>query len=189
MPLPESYLVFTREFDALRLPYMITGGVAAIFYGEPRFTVDIDIVLDLSPGDAPRFHEAFPGGEFYCPPLETIRDEASRPSRGHFNLIHHKTGFKADLYLKGTDRLHAWGLARARRVDFRGESLALAPPEYVVLKKLQFFQEGGSSKHLRDIQRMLVALGDGWDRSVLLKLVEEHGLAAEWSRALGPAVD
>ncbi len=42
--------------------------------------------------------------------------------------------------------------------------LILAPPEYVIVRKLQFFREGGSQKHLRDISRMLTALGEEWGR-------------------------
>ncbi len=167
---------------------MITGSVAAMFYGEPRFTIDVDIVVALKPEDLPRLQAAFPPDDFYCPPQEVLQDEASRTRRGHFNLIHHQTGFKADIYLAGLDPFQAWGLARVRGVQFRGEPLALAPPEYVILKKLEFFAEGQSSKHVRDIQRMLIGLGESWDRSSLLKLVEEHGLQAEWARVLGPTV-
>lgn len=40
---------------------------------------------------------------------EAVRLECSRDSRGHFNLIHHETGMKADLYLAARDDLHRWG--------------------------------------------------------------------------------
>jgi hypothetical protein len=186
MPGPEPFHVFTRRFDELGLPYMISGSVAAMYYGEPRLTNDVDIVLVLKAEDAPRLQSAFPLTEFYCPPREVILEELSRPRRGHFNLIHQKTGFKADLYLSGQDPLHEWGLARSRRVDLEGGSVTLAPPEYVVLRKLQFYREGGSEKHLRDIHRMLVALGDGWDRAELEKKVAEEGLHEEWRAAQNP---
>ncbi|HEX7900154.1 MAG TPA: hypothetical protein VF950_20470 [Planctomycetota bacterium] len=188
MPPPEPAFLFTRKLDELRLPYMVTGGMAAIFYGEPRFTNDVDIVVALKPEDLPRLQAAFPLDDFYCPPSEVLKDEAGRSRRGHFNLIHHKSGFKADIYVAGSDPLHGWGLARARKEDLEGELVAFAPPEYVIVKKLEFFAEGESSKHLRDIQRMLICLGEGWNRSALLELVEEHGLQAEWARALGPTV-
>ena len=29
--------------ERLRLPYLVTGAVATVFYGEPRFTNDIDV--------------------------------------------------------------------------------------------------------------------------------------------------
>ncbi len=33
--------------EKLELRYFVTGSVAAIYYGEPRFTNDIDVVVDL----------------------------------------------------------------------------------------------------------------------------------------------
>lgn len=38
-----------------------------------------------------------------------------------------------------------------RKFDFEGEPIWLAPIEYVILRKLKVFREGGSDKHLRDI--------------------------------------
>jgi hypothetical protein len=186
VPGTEPFLIFPRKLRDLGLPHMVSGSVAAIYYGEPRLTNDVDIIVSLRASDVPRIEAAFPLREFYCPPRETILTELGRERRGHFNLIHHATGFKADLYLAGTDPLHAWALARVRKVNYEGEELALAPPEYVILRKLQFFREGGSAKHLRDIRRMLTGLGTSWDRSALEGRVEDLGVQAEWARAQEP---
>jgi len=183
MPEPEPFLLFIRKLEELGVPYAVTGSVAASYYGEPRLTYDVDVVLSLRPEDAPRLEAAFPEDQFYRPPRETILAELARSRRGHFNLIHHKTGFKADLYLEGTDPLHRWALAGVRRTRVDDVDVALAPPEYVVLRKLQFFREGRSEKHLRDIRRMLEALGDGWDRAGLEAKVREEGLEGEWKEA------
>lgn len=43
---------FARVIDVLEsldIDYMVVGGFAAIFYGEPRLTIDVDIVLDMKP--------------------------------------------------------------------------------------------------------------------------------------------
>jgi hypothetical protein len=181
-PDPGPFRLFTRRLEALGLPYAVTGGVAAIYYGEPRLTNDVDIVVVLRAGDAARISNAFPSAEFYCPPPEVILIEHSRPQRGHFNLIHHETGFKADIYVAGEDPLHAWAIGHAAPAEIGGEVVRFAPPEYVVLRKLQFFREGGSPKHLRDISRMLDALGEGWSRDTLLEFVARHGLGEEWER-------
>jgi hypothetical protein len=109
-----------------------------------------------------------------------IRLETQREQRGHFNLIHHDTGFKADIYLGGRDELHLWGLANARLVAIGEEQVSLAPPEYVIIRKLEYFREGGSPKHLRDVRGILSALGDEWDRASLDHLIGTHGLSREW---------
>lgn len=184
MPSPEPFLLFTRRLGELGLSYMVSGGVAAIFYGEPRLTNGVDIIVFLKSKDAARIEAAFPATEFYCPPSEVLRLEFTREQRGHFNLIHHETGFKADIYVGGRDTLHAWGFAHAVEADLDGEKVTFDPPEYVIIRKLQFHREGGSPKHLRDIQRMLLGLGEEWDREPLHHMIAEHGLAAEWQKAL-----
>lgn len=68
MPVPELFAAFLRPLNQLDFPYMVTGAVAAIVYGEPRLTHDLDIVLDLRPGDGRRLIAAFPETEFYRPP-------------------------------------------------------------------------------------------------------------------------
>lgn len=88
--------------------------------------------------------------------------------------------------LSGEDPLHAWALGRVRKVDRGGDVLTLAPPEYVVLRKLQYYAESKSAKHLRDIHRMLLVLGSGWDRAALERRVAEFGLEAEWAAAQAP---
>lgn len=163
---------------------MVSGSVAAIYYGEPRLTNDVDIVVFLTREDAERFEQAFPRDQFYCPPREIIALEATRPQRGHFNFIHHDTGFKADIYAGGRDELHAWGFEHAHHVSIGDDHLCLAPPEYVIIRKLQFYREGRSPKHLRDVLGIVNGLGPGWNRDVMLGLLEQHGLLPEWESAL-----
>ncbi len=184
MPSPEPFLIFTRRLSSLGIRHMVSGSIAAIYYGEPRLTNDVDIIVVLGREQAAKLEGAFPADEFYCPPSEVIRLESAREQRGHFNLIHHETGFKADIYLSGSDGLHAWGFAHARTGIIEGEAVVFAPPEYVIVRKLQHYREGGSGKHVRDISRMLAGLGDDWDRSQLLSMIAEHGLQSEWNAVL-----
>lgn len=51
--------------ERLGLKYFVTGSTVTIFYGEPRFTNDIDIVVDLPPDVVPEFCRQFPAGDFY----------------------------------------------------------------------------------------------------------------------------
>ncbi|MDB6139936.1 MAG: hypothetical protein JWO94_3008 [Verrucomicrobiaceae bacterium] len=184
MPSPEPFLIFIRKLNDLGVSYMVSGSVAAIYYGEPRMTNDVDIILFLKRDDAALIAKAFPLEEFYCPPLEVIRLELAREQRGHFNLIHHETGFKADIYLSGKDSLHVWGLSHSQVTNLDDDKVIFAPPEYVILRKLQFYREGGSPKHLRDISRMISSLGNEWDRQPLLSLIQEDHLEVPWLAAL-----
>lgn len=180
---PNPFLLFTRRLAALGARYMVSGSVAGSIYGAPRFTNDVDVIAVLDRAQIGCMPEIFPEGEFYCPPIEAMMVEAEREQRGHFTIIHHNTGFKADLYLAGHDKLHAWALARTRTLEVAGERLVVAPPEYVILRKLEFFREGGSEKHLRDIRSMLDASPDVIDRGEVERLIAERGLADAWRKA------
>jgi len=180
MPEANLFLLFTERLHRLGVPYMISGSVAVIIYGEPRLTHDVDLIVMLSREHSARLPEVFPPAEFYCPPADVIAVEAARGQRGHFNIIHHATGFKADLYLAGRDALHAWGLARARQLEVEGQVIVVAPPEYVIVRKLEYYREGGSEKHLRDIRSVLDASPDMIDRTELQNQIAARGLQEAW---------
>jgi hypothetical protein len=183
MPDPDLFLLFVRPLNRAGIRYVVTGSVAAIFYGEPRLTNDVDFVAFLNEADIRRFAEAFPPADFYLPPAETIAVEMAREQRGHFNVIHPNTGFKADFYLTGRDELNAWAFQRKQQVEFEGETVVLAPPEYVIVRKLEYFREGGSEKHLRDIRSMLAVSGEQLDRSELNEWIVRRGVESEWRKA------
>ncbi len=179
----DLFLLYARKIEALGLSYMVTGSVAGMLYGEPRITHDVDIVVALAPRDVQRFAAAFPLDEFYCPPEEVLLEESLRPQRGHFNLIHHETGFKADIYIANRDPLHRWAMTERRAIEVEGERTWVAPPEYVIVRKLEFFREGGSEKHLRDIAAILRISGELVRFDVVDEWTARLGLAAEWQRA------
>ena len=60
MPEPELFLLFVRPLNREQIRYMVTGSVAAIFYGEPRLTHDVDFVVFLNTADVIRIQEEFP---------------------------------------------------------------------------------------------------------------------------------
>lgn len=175
--------LFVRPLNQLRIPYMVTGGVASVVYGEPRLTRDIDLVIELRPRDARRFAEAWSTEEFYVPPVEVIEVESRRPAHGHFNVIHHRTAMRADIYLPGSDALNAWAFAHkvVRRID--NDEVYLAPIEAVILSKLRYYQMGKSDRHLRDVHQMLRISGDLVDRPELQRWAARLGVEGEWKQA------
>ena len=174
--------LFVRPLNQLGIPYMVTGGVASVVYGEPRFTRDIDLVIDLKPRDARRFAAAWPPGDFYVPPVEVIEEESRRPTGGHFNISHHETAMRADVYLTARDALNVWAFEHrvVRQVD--DDEILLAPIEAVILNKLRYYQMGGSDRHLRDIHKMLRVSGDLVSRPDIERWAAKIGVEQEWER-------
>jgi hypothetical protein len=180
---PSLFEPFIIRLERLGVPYFVTGSTAGIMYGEPRLTHDIDIVVALSSRDIHAFVDAFPIEEFYCPPEDVLAIEVRRGHRGHCNLIHHDSGFKADIYL-AFDELHRWALAHRRTITLDGLRISVAPVEYVILRKLEYCREGNSEKHVRDIRGMLEVSSAQIDRAFLEEWIGRFGLATEWRRIL-----
>jgi hypothetical protein len=179
--------IFVVPLERHELRYLVTGSVAAMAYGEPRLTNDIDLILEIREADIGSLIRAFPEADYYLPPAEVIQAERIRPQRGHFNLIHQATMLKADVYLTGLDTLHRRAFQYARRITIDGLAVAFAPPDYVILRKLEFYQEGGSEKHLRDIAAMLAESGGDINLAYLDQESQARGLSAAWQQAIAIA--
>jgi len=162
--------------------YLIVGSVASMGYGEPRFTRDIDVVVDVSADDVSRLCDAFPEAEYYV-----NRDMARQAARegGQFNVIHPASGNKIDFIIARRD---AWGrqqVERRRRVTILPGLVGYAgSPEDVILGKMWYYQVGGSEKHLRDIAAMLRVSGDQIDRGYVAQWAEQLGLSEIWQAIL-----
>ena len=185
MPEPDLIEIFAQPLNQAGIRYFVSGSVAAMLYGEPRVTHDIDLVVFLRAADASRLDAIFPAPAFYVPPVAVILEEISRDRRGHFSIIHGDSGLKADCYTAGRDELHAWAFRHARTYPIGANTITLAPPEYVILRKLEFHREGGSEKHLRDIRSMLAISGEELNRAALHDWIVRLGLDLEWRKATG----
>ncbi|MGE0553542.1 MAG: nucleotidyl transferase AbiEii/AbiGii toxin family protein [Gemmatimonadales bacterium] len=175
--------MFVRPLNEATIPYLVTGGIASIVYGEPRFTRDIDLVLALQPEDASVLAGLWSAADYYVPPVEVIAEEARRTEHGHFNVLHHETGLRADCYLAGRDPLQAWALERPQVEQVGPDPVRLAPIEYVVLQKLRYFRIGGSERHLRDVAAMIRVSGAAIDPALLGPWLERLGLEEPWRSA------
>lgn len=179
MPAPSDFAAFLGPLETLGLPYCVTGSVAAGIYGEPRTTLDIDFVLLLKMPDVAKFRAAFSSEDFYVPPLEVLLSETVRGTRGMFNLIHQPSMLKADVYVAVRDPLHLWALEKRRRSRMPdGTEVWVAPPEYVILRKLEYYREGGHEKHLRDVAFMLVVTD--LDQAFIEEHIVRLGLRQQW---------
>ena len=174
MPDADLINLFVEPLNRARLHYMVTGSVASMLYAEPRFTADVDVVVRVMAPE--KLRSAFSSPDYYCPPVDVIAVEMARPLHGHVNILHTPSALKADVYLAGEDPLHHWALTLRRRFEVGGREVWVAPPEYVILRKLLFFREGGSSKHVRDVRALVAAQGDKLDFATLGRLAAECGV-------------
>lgn len=168
-----------EDFERLRIPYLVTGSVAAMTYGEPRLTNDIDIVAGIDEGHIEDLIRAFPPGEFY------LSDQAIREAilhRSQFNIIHPASGFKVDVIIRKDTPFDRSRFARARRISpGRSFHAFFASPEDIIIKKMEYYREGGSEKHLRDITGILLVSGEEIDADYVSEWAGRLGLTEIWN--------
>jgi len=174
-----TFLEVIEVFETNNLRYMVVGSIASMTYGEPRMTNDMDVVIDILPADARRIEGLFPLEKYYCPPIEVLKSEIIQ--RGQFNLIHQDTGLKIDLMIRKNNAHSLEEFSRRQRVPFiSGKSIFMATPEDIIIKKLIFYREGQSEKHVTDIRGILS--DTRVDKKYLEDWVLKLNLQAEFSK-------
>lgn len=168
--------------ERLGLRYFVTGSMATIFFGEPRFTIDIDIVVDLPANRIAEFCSAFPAPEFYLSE-ETIHRAVSR--HGQFNVIHPTSGLKVDVMVPADSSFNRSRFSRVKRIrPVPGFDAVFSSAEDVILKKMEAYREGGSEKHLRDIAGVLKISGEQLDRAYIADWADRMGTSEIWEEIL-----
>lgn len=180
MPEPNLFLIYVKPLNDIGIRYVVTGSIASILYGEPRLTYDIDLIVEIHDQKLTQFMHAFPTIDFYIPPEDIIKIENNREERGRINLIHHKTGFKADIYFVGQDNLCIWAIDNALTLKYHDVPMKIAPPEYVILRKLEYYREGQIQKHLLDIRNIIKHSGDKINLRWLDTNIRNLSLENEW---------
>lgn len=148
-------------FERIGIPYMVVGGFAAIFYGEPRLTVDVDIVVDMQLQHVNRFVQSFPIPEYYVSE-EGIRDSLLRSYP--FNVIQPTTGAKIDIVPLPKEIFSRHAFQRRQPLEYTdGKTAYFITPEDIIIAKLIAFQTTESEKHFRDARGVLLLQWDTID--------------------------
>jgi hypothetical protein len=175
----DELLRFTVDvLERLQIRYMLVGSLASSVYGEPRLTQDIDIVIAPTLPQLDALCDAFSTDDFY------VSREAAREAlaaRSQFNILDPSSGNKIDFIIAKADAWASEQLARRERMRLLPDRDGYAArPEDIILSKMQYFEEGGSEKHLRDIASMLRMSDNRIDRAYMEKWVETLGLREIW---------
>lgn len=168
-------LMVTSVLDRLGIVHTIGGSLAASFAGEPRTSIDIDIVAALGDADVPALVVALEP-DFYIDGDALRRAVRERSSA---NLVHHETQLKIDLFVAGGTPLDEQELARRRAVDVgRGRVLYMHPPEDILLQKLRGYRLGGevSDRQWRDALGIARTQGPRLDRAYLARFAPAIGV-------------
>jgi hypothetical protein len=171
------FVTVLHALEQLHIPYMITGSVASVRYGEPRATLDMDVIVDMSPAQASQLARSF-SVDYYADEqsmLEAIQ------RRGSFNIIHGASGIKVDIFLVPNTPYARQAFQRRRRDNLTATFAAyFTSAEDNILGKLLYFREGGSQKHVRDISGILRTIGQTLDMQYLDRCAADLHIADLW---------
>lgn len=167
-----------ETFERLHIPYLVTGSVASMAYGEPRLTNDIDVVAEIRESHISGLLAAFPPDSFY---LSGDAVRAAIRTQGQFNIIHPRSGLKVDVIVRKETPFDRSRFARARTLrPAESYEATFSSAEDVIIKKMEFYREGGSEKHLRDITGMLKVSGDEIEEAYIVEWADRLGLRSIW---------
>jgi hypothetical protein len=176
----EVLTIVAGRLEAAGIAYMVTGSFAANYYAVPRMTRDIDLVVELSTGDADRFCALFEG-DFY---LDRTAVRAAIASRAAFNLIHLAHVVKVDFIVRRDSEYRRTEFSRQRRGRIEDHEVALVAPEDLIISKLDWMRETRSEVQLADVRNLLRSVPD-LDKRYLERWSNRLGLDALYREAVG----
>jgi hypothetical protein len=176
-----------ETLERLNIPYLVTGSTATTAYGEPRFTNDLDVVIDLTADQVSAFCAAFPAPEYY---LSEAAVRGAIQAKHQFNVLHPKSGMKIDFILLTDSKFDHARRHRGRKMSaVTDRVVTFASPEDVILKKMVYYREGGAEKHLRDIAGVIRALRSTLDFAYIEMWATELGVTDIWQAVQERAKD
>ena len=166
----EVLKVVSERLEAAQLPFMLTGSFAMAYYGRPRMTRDLDIVVSLGEDDVTPLVAAL-SPDFYID-ADSVRSAVV--SERQFNLMHLATSIKVDLIVRKGSEYRQVEFARRQPIELAGVKTWIVSREDLILSKLVWAKDSGSELQRRDVRTLL---DDSMDRAYV-----EH-----WAARLGVA--
>jgi hypothetical protein len=178
-----------RCLEALNITHYVGGSVASSALGMPRTTTDADLVAELEFWHVDRFVAAL--ADDYYVSVSMIQTAIERQSC--FNLIHHATSYKVDVFVAKSRPYDQSCLARIQRGPV-GESeedseVWLPSPEDVVLNKLEWYSKADrvSERQWLDVQGVLQVQRDRLDVDYMRHWARELDIVDLLAEALAEA--
>ena len=183
----EAITPIVEELEDLGVPYHIGGSVASSIYGLPRLTIDVDMVVDLRPGQVRSFVLRLTS-DYYIDE-DSVRDAIRRHSS--FSIVHFGTSLKVDIFIPKTRLFDQEELRRIEPKMLEGSDrpFNVASPEGTILNKLEWYKMGGgvSDRQWSDILGVLKVRGTALDMQYLKRWAKVLDVADLLERALEDA--
>lgn len=176
----ELLLWVTKKLKEKKIPYALTGSIASSFWGIPRSTHDIDIVITLRLDDVGKLEKIFKRG-FYID-LENARKSISNLQG--FNIIHAQTGLKIDFWPLKQGKYQKLAFEKRIKTKVYGQEISIFSAEDIIISKLLWYKESKSERHLDDIRGILATVGEKINRRYIENWINELSVSSIWEKIL-----
>src|ERR1700693_1403167 len=180
MSVPEVFRRMTAGLNRSGIAYMLSGSFASAYYGAPRSTQDIDLVIVATPAQLRAFVEGLSSAEYYAD-LDAALEAHRRQSL--FNVIDLATGWKIDLIIRKSRAFSEEEFRRRQQFNLEDIPLFVASAEDAVVSKLEWAKLAQSQRHIEDVAGILRMRWELLDHSYLEKWILELGLKTQWNDA------
>lgn len=180
MSAPALLQLVVARLDAVGIPFMLTGSVAAAAHGAGRATLDLDLVIEATAEQLRTLVASLASPDLYVSG-DAALDALERESM--FNVVDVRTGWKADLIIRKSRPFSRAEFARRKPIEFEGTRLWVATLEDMIVAKLEWAKLGGSARQLEDVAGLLRVAAGNLDRAYLDRWLDELGLRTQWQTA------
>lgn len=134
--------------DREGIEYVMVGGLVVNFYGIPRTTMDIDMILQIGEDDVPKLVDFLSRNDFFAS-AEDMRKALGE--RSHCSVQDKRSMIRLDL--KGMyNEMDRRTFSRRRTFEYKGIRIYITSPEDIIANKLVF----GSEQDLKDAEGIYI---------------------------------
>jgi hypothetical protein len=160
--------------------YYITGGVAAVAYGEPRTTQDLDVVIAVDRSHLQPIAETFERAGFYVSGI----DDAIAGKISSLQVTQMETISRADLMISNNTEYALTQIKRRQIIPLSADkNVYFISPEDLIINKLQWGKNSRSEKQWRDVLSIMKTQRDSLDYSYLIYWSAKLGITDEYQQA------
>lgn len=162
----------------INIPYLITGAVAVVYYGEIRTTHDIDLVVEINENDIKTLVQNFEPDFF----IDETSIQNAIQEKSMFNALHKDTNYKVDFWTLTNDEYSRQRFLRRVKVNILGKTMFLPTPEDLIITKLEWFRQSDIDKHYLDAVGIYRIQKENLDKNYITYWCQKKSLLDLWQK-------
>jgi len=170
----------TTALEQSDVAYMLTGSFVSAYYGTPRSTQDIDVIVEATPGQLSAFVSSLPIDQYYVDldaALQALKAESM------FNVVDRTTGWKIDFIIRKSRPFNREEFRRRMRAHLQGVFCFCGQHGGYCHSQARMVYAGAIAKQIDDVAAILRIRRETLDRAYIEKWTRELRIEGQWVKA------